>query len=231
MLGAMRGKHTYQLLMVTIFSLVLTLILSLQVSAVDDVDNSITLTFIDGVTLEVDVSTIVEEITLPANGETYTYSEIQSNSINDLETMGSIKYAIKDLVRDQLELSFPNAQITSLQKLPTYSSPTFIDSYRIQLTSAHFQLNESVDSTDLINGLYDCGAHIDYLFPLHSDVGWNSTYVFELPSHITYKITTGDVHQNTITWKVKTFGEMNIKEAEMTLYTRTQHILLHSIHQ
>ncbi len=187
----------------------------------DNVVNDVELDFDDGVLLKVTLETQVYEVTLPANGKVYSASEIQSISVNNPEMMGAIKISVKGLNSDQLQESFPSATIISLQELPTYSEGVFSDNYEIFLTSEFFMVNSSVNINDFVDGFLDSGASINYSFPLNSFAGWNNTYRFNLPSELTYKVTNGNVKQNSISWLVKTMGQSNIKQAEMTLNYKT----------
>ena len=199
MLGAMRGKNSYTVIIFFTFTLLSMLIMiSSEGKAIDNVINDVELEFDGGVLLQVSIETQVYDITLPANGKVYTASEIQSISTNNPEMMGAIKISVKGLNSDQLQDSFPSATITSLQELPTYSQGVFSDDYEIFLTSDFFMVNSSVNINDLVNGLMDSGATINYSFPLQSYAGWNNTYRFNLPSTLTYKVTNGDVKQNSI---------------------------------
>ena len=199
-----------------IFSIILTLF-SISVSALDQVETDIELEFIDGTHLDIDVTLDVSVVTLPANGASYTKSDIQTLANTNPEMMGAIKISVKGLMVDQLKESFPESVITSLQELPTYSSGVFTDSYRLNFLPEFFSLNESVDADAFVNGFLDCGAYINYTYTLKSYAGWNQSYAFILPKYIEYKRTNGDVKQNIITWTVKTTGEPNDKDAQLTL--------------
>lgn len=215
----MRGKRSLVAMISFVFCLGVTIFIfscnSAQAS--DNVISNVLLDVVDGVSFNVLSSADVFEVTLPANGVTYSKSEIQAISSNNPEMMGAIKYAVKDLISDQLEASFPYAVVSSLQELPTYSLGVFSDTYKVQLTNDFFSLNKSVETSDFINGMLDCGAIVNYSFPLRSFDGWNNTYVFQLPSNITYKKTNGDVQQSQITWKVLTQGAANEKIADVSL--------------
>jgi len=218
MLGAMRGKYCYAIMIFFTFCLLSVLVIeSHNVRAIDNVENEVLLAFDNGVFLQVSLTTRVYEITLPANGMIYTSSEIQSISSSNPEMMGAIKISVKGLNSDQLQESFPLATITSLQELPVYSQGVFTDEYEIFLSSDFFMVNTSINIEDLIIGLLDSGAAVNYSFPLQSYRGWNHTYHFELPTFLTYKVTNGNVKQNIITWHVQTMGESSVKQAEMNL--------------
>lgn len=168
----------------------------------DRVSCEFTVDMINGTQLSIQVNAEVQRITLSASGNTYTKSEIQTFSTSNPETMGAIKYAIKTAISDQIRGSFPGSKIETDHDLPIYSSSFFSDSYRVFLSPTFFSLNETVNASELVNGLLDCGAVINYSIPLKASLGWNNTYVFVLPEYLSYKLTTGTVKQEKITWKV-----------------------------
>ena len=195
----------------------LILFFTLSVSALDKVETDIEFEFIDGTHLDIGVTLDVTKVTIPANGVSYTKTEIQSLANSNPEMMGAIKISVKGLMLDQLMDSFPESTIISLQELPTFSSGLFTDSYRLSFQPEFFSLNSSVDSDLFVNGFLDCGAYVNYTYTLKSYAGWNQTYTFVLPEHIVYKRTNGNVQQNRITWTVVTSGKPNQKDAQLTL--------------
>jgi hypothetical protein len=200
-----------------LFACVVVLIFCLSVSASDQVQTEVLFEIIDGTHMNIDVNVEVYSITLPANGITYTRSEIQSLSVSNPEMMGAIKISVKGLTLNQLKESFPESLIVSLDELPTYNAGVFSDSYRLSYLPSFFSLNESVDIDSYVNGFMDCGAFINYTFTLKSYDGWNQSFTFILPPSIDYKQTNGEVQQNHITWIVKTTGMPTEKNAQITL--------------
>ena len=178
--------------------------------------------FVTGTDLKISVTLDVDEITV--FGITYDGSGIQTVANNDLETMGAIKLRLRQLLGGQIESSFEYASVTALNAKPTYENTEFHDEYGINLTSAFFGLNETVNSHDFINGVMDMGAVVNYTFNLQAEPGWSNTYMFTLPSSMDYKRTTGSVNGNKIQWDVKnrdgehpnTLAELSIKLADPT---------------
>ena len=218
MFDGMVGNIRYLSVMVGfLFACFVVLILCLSVSATDQVQTEVVFDIIDGTHMAIEVDVDVYSITLPANGITYTRSEIQSLSVSNPEMMGAIKISVKGLALSQLKESFPESLIVSLDELPTYDSGIFSDSYRLSYLPSFFSLNESVDIDSYVNGFMDCGAYINYTFTLKSYAGWNQSFTFILPPSIDYKQTNGEVQQNQITWIVKTGGIPAEKNAQITL--------------
>jgi len=184
----------------------------------DMVSCEFTVDVLSGTQVSIQVTADVQMITLSASGNTYTKSQIQSFSTSNPETMGAIKYAIKTAVSDQIRGSFPYCEIKTENDLPVYSSPFFSDSYRVSLSAPFFSLNETANASEVVNGLMDCGAVINYSIPLKASFGWNNTYVFVLPDDLSYKRTTGTVKQEKISWKVfNSDGNTPERIAELSL--------------
>jgi len=218
MLDGMKGIIRYVSAMAWFtFVSIFLLILCLSVSALDQVETDIEFEFLDGTNLDIDVTVDVYSVTLPANGVTYTQNDIQSLSNGNPEMMGAIKISVKGLVLDQLQASFPNSDIISIQELPIFSSGVFTDTYRLSFLPSFFSLNESVDVDDFVNGFLDCGAYVNYSFTLKSYAGWNQSYSFTILGPIGYKRTNGNVQQNKINWVLKTAGKPSEKNAQLTI--------------
>ncbi|RLF42481.1 MAG: hypothetical protein DRN12_00080 [Thermoplasmata archaeon] len=163
----------------------------------------------------------VEKIYLSASELTYTAEEIADLANNNPEILGAIKYALKDFILNQLRESFKEAKITPLKELPTYEDNLFHDEYKIDLTPKFFSLNDSIDIYNLINGLLNIGGIVNYSFPLHAEEGWKNIYKFILPTHLTFKRTTGLVKNNEITWIVDNKdGLINLRKAELSLMSK-----------
>lgn len=165
------------------------------------VDANFDIEFVTGTDLKICVSLDVSEITV--FGNTYDSNGIQTVANDDLQTLGAIKLRLRQLLEEQIELSFEYAIITSLKDKPTYENTLFYDEYGINLTSAFFGLNETVNSHDFINGVLDLDAIVYYAFSFHAESGWNNTYTIVLPEFMNYKSTTGSAENNRIQWKVK----------------------------
>jgi hypothetical protein len=64
-------------------------------------------------------------------------------------------------------------------------------------------MNKTVNIPNLINGVLDLGAKVNYTFNLTANSGWNNTYTIILPNNILYQRTTGSVNGNKINWDLK----------------------------
>lgn len=207
-----------------VFALGLLLLLTVSVTYVqaaetpkDLVSCEFTVNVVNGAFFSIQVNADVQSFTLEASGKTYTASDIQGFSTSNPEKMGMIKYAIKTALSSQIRESFPGSDIQTDQELPSYASSGFLDSYNITLSPTFFSLNESVNAVDVVNGLMDCGATVNYTISLKASAGWNNTYVFVLSDDIGYRRTTGVVKQDRITWKVLNWdGNTPLKDAEVT---------------
>jgi hypothetical protein len=188
-------------------------------SSSDNIDALFTISLRDGVVADVSCIIDVGQISLSASGKTYTKAEIASVASSSPEMLGAIKYALKDKISNQLSESFPNASVTSNTELPMYQDQRFLDEYILVFSSSFFNLNQSVDSNDFINGMLDVGFTVNYSFQLSALEGWNNTYTVLIPNSLTYKQTTGKVQGNTIQWELKNWdGSHPINEAGTSLY-------------
>jgi hypothetical protein len=186
------------------------------------VDAQFDIEFISGTKLKLNVIMDVKQITVFSS--TYGKSEIQVLANDDLETMGAIKLRLRQMLEEQIEVTFEFADITALMNKPTYENGQFYDEYSIILNSAFFDLNRSINTSDFINGLLDMDAVIFYDFTFHAVLGWNNSYEIILSEHMTYRYTTGSVENNRIRWELKNsdgansevLAEISIKFIEPT---------------
>lgn len=138
-----------------------------------------------------------------------TYNNIELHDIatssnhSDAETLGAIKLTLRNLLKNQIKNSFENATVVSTIEKPSYKSSYFYDEYKVNLTSAFFILNDTINAQDLISGVLDLDAIVNYTFNLQAEYGWNNTYIFTLPESIKYRYTTGIVNLGKISWTVK----------------------------
>ncbi len=187
-------------------------------SSNDQIEGSFRVTVENGIDFDMVFTGDVEKITLSASGKTYTQAQIHSISSSNPEVMGAIKYAIKDKISTQLQQSFPKAEITSETELPSYKDQLFHDQYTITLTNGFFDLNQSINAQDFINGMLDVGAVVNYSFSLTASDGWNNSFTVVLPDNIGYKRTTGKVTGDEIFWEVLNGkGDQPSKNAEVAL--------------
>lgn len=141
-----------------------------------------------------------------------------STNQSDIETLGAIKLTLRNLLKNQIKNSFINSTIEAAVEKPYYENTYFKDEYKVNLTSAFFGLNQTVNSQELINGVLDMDAIVFYYFNLQAEHGWNNTYTFSLPDNIKYRYTTGSVESEKIKWMVKNREGLNpVSPAEISL--------------
>ncbi len=187
----------------------------------DNIEADLEVEILNGVNFSVKLKVEIMNIFLEASGVTYSGVDIQDIADSNPEIMGAIKYALKNMVMQQLKKVFNGALIQPKLELPNYENGVFQDEYEIKLLPKFFDINDTINLHDLINGLIDVGGIVNYTFSLHPKEGWRIKYLFKLPSQLTYKRTTGSVKNNVITWIVdnKTGGSLG-EEAKLSLLSR-----------
>jgi hypothetical protein len=176
-------------------------------SSDSQVEATLTCTFETGSRLTIHASMIVNRID-NVYDKTYDRGTIESIATSDLEVMGVIKQRLRDSVKDQLETAFPFAEVAALNR-PTYAQPYFLDEFKVNLTTAFFRYNHSLNLTNFINGVLDMGANVSYHFHLQAEQGWNTTYVYVLPDTLTLAYAnTPDTNpgSNTVTWLIRNWN-------------------------
>jgi hypothetical protein len=166
--------------------------------------------------LQISVTLDVSEITV--FDHTYYSSDIQNAATNDLESMGAIKLRLRQLLEEQLESSFEDAVITALNEKPTYENTVFYDEFGVNLTSAFFSMNETVNTYDFINGVLDMGAKVFYEFTFQAELGWDNIYTVTLPTSMFPPYTNGKKDGDRIQWEVKNeYGFQYSTTAELSV--------------
>ena len=183
--------------------------------AEDEIENkvnaSIDIEFATGTDLNVNIAMDVYQLT---TDKTYDASGIKNASEQEL---GAFRLKLYLMLEEQLEEIFVNANILNFT-MPTFDGDKFNEDFNVELISSFFNLNETVNSENFINGVLDIGAIVNYTFNLQTEQGWNNTYTIILPESIGYKRTTGSVKNNRIQWKVKNGdGEHLRKLAEISI--------------
>jgi len=185
------------------------------------------------ITITMDVSKIKT-----AFGTTYDGIGIQnlasSTNYSDIEDMGAIKSILRQLLDKQISGSFEKANFTASIAKPYYESGLFKSEYIVNLTSSYFGLDEAVDAYNLVNGILDMGAIVNYSLNLKAESGWNNTYIFNLGPSLTFKRTTGTLSGNSILWVVKnwngnnpgTTAELQLKKINPTTRLESEDIFL-----
>ena len=184
--------------------------------------------FVSGTDILVDIVMDVDRLT---TDRTYTADEI--NVATDLE-MGALRYELYLMLKSQLEHVFPHANLLNFS-MPEYRDERFHESLGVQLTAAFFELNETVNAHDIINGVLDMDAVVLYSFDFQAENGWNNTYTVILPDSMTFRNTTGTVNGNQIQWALtnwngthpSTTGWLSLQSTNPTThYTQDEDILL-----
>jgi len=186
------------------------------------VEATLTCTFESGSHLTVHSQMIVNRID-NIYDKSYDRQTIESIATSDLEVMGSIKQRLRDTVKEQIETAFPNSEISAVDR-PVYAQPYFIDDFNVNLTTAFFQYNRSLNLTNFINGVLDMGANVTYHFHLQTADGWNTTYSYILPNRmILAYANTQETNQNsnTITWNILNWSGANSgKDAVLSIRSK-----------
>lgn len=200
----MRDRKTLPIIIVLL--IFFSAFISLNVRS-DEVENSISsrfdITFETATYLKVKVTMDVNKITLEgAKKKTYTDSEISSIAENDLIKLGTIIQQINIDLSEQITSTFPDTNIDSPYDIPYYEDELFKNEYTINLTNNFFGLNESIDTSDFINGLINMGAVVNFSFNLNAHEGWLNTYSMSMNSPLLRHYTNGEETANTIRWIV-----------------------------
>jgi len=175
------------------------------------VDASFDIEFVNGTYLNVDITMNVYEIT---TDKTYTAEEIKTAG---LEELGAIKLALYLELKSQLEEVFENADISNFE-MPQYDDEKFNEVLNVELTSSFFEMNDSVNAHDFINGVLDMDAQVNYSFNLQAESGWNNTFKFILPESMDLKFANTDdfdSHKNEITWTLENWDDRNPSKLAM----------------
>lgn len=168
------------------------------------VEATITCTFDAGAGLSVRADMIVNRINV--FDTIYDRQSIEDMSATNPYIMGAIMLRLHDAVKTLVETAFPNAEVDTLNTMPSYQKPYFIDDFRVTLTPAYFQHSGSLNLTNVIMGFLDMGATVTYHFNLHVQQGWNATFVYALPSSMRLAYAnTADTNPdtNTVIWVVR----------------------------
>jgi len=176
-----------------------------------NVDATITCTFETGAQLTVRTHMIVNSINV--FDTTYDGQSIENMATTNPYIMGAIMLRLHELVKTQIESAFTNAEVDTVNTIPLYEKPYFIDDFRVNLTASFFRYNGSMNFTNFISGALDMGAIVTYFFNLQAEPGWNTTYIYALPTTMTLAYantpdTTPD--SNKVTWIVKNLEGNNI---------------------
>jgi hypothetical protein len=176
---------------------------SAQSATGDNIEATLTCRFVSGAHLMVESQMLVNSIEV--FDTRYTRQSIEEIAASNQIIMGAIMLRLHDTVKAQIETAFTNADVDTINEIPRYEAPFFLDEFQVNLTAAFFRYNGSLNLTDFINGVLDMGATVAYSFDLSSAQGWNTSFVFSLPDTmiLAYANTADtDPETNTIRWKI-----------------------------
>jgi hypothetical protein len=154
----------------------------------------------------------------------YDRQEIEGMAGTNPYVMGAIMLVLHESVKTQVSTAFANAVVDTTRTMPSYETPYFIDDFQVNLTPAFFQYNRSLNLTSFIAGMLDMGATVTYHFDLQAEQGWNTTFVFVLPSMTMLSYAnTADTNPdtNTVTWVARNWeGNDTGKDAIISLQAK-----------
>ena len=187
-----------------------------------NVEATFSCSFDSGAQLSVRARMVVNRISV--FDTVYDRTQIESMAGTNPYVMGAIMLVLHESVKTQVSTAFPNAVVDATLTMPSYETPYFIDDFQVNLTPAFFQYNGSLNLTSFIPGVLDMGAVITYHFDLHAERGWNTTFVFVLPSTTMLSYAnTADTNPdlNTVTWMVRNWeGNDTGKDATVSLQAK-----------
>jgi len=193
-----------------------------SVGAEDPINNDINATFnielASATNFSVNIEIMVNKLTLSGSGVTYTGEEIDLIATTDPLILGAIEYELQILTKNTLTQSFEKTNVKPLKVLPSYENSKFYNNFSVDLTSSYFNMEETVDTYNLVNGVLDMSAYVNYSFNLKAETGWKNNYIFNLGNTFSFVRTTGSVQGTNIGWEIENSGGNNPEvEAEMQL--------------
>jgi hypothetical protein len=189
---------------------------------IDLVEATLTCNFDSGTHLTVRAHIIVNSINV--FDTVYDRQAIENMATTNPYVMGAIMLRLHESVKTQILTAFTDADVDTMNTMPSYENPYFIDDFQVNLTPAFFKYNGSLNLTDFIPGVLDMGATAIYHFDLQAEHGWTTTYVYTLPSFmvLAYANTADtDLNINKVTWVVRnSYGNDTGIEATLTLQSK-----------
>lgn len=186
------------------------------------VDAIVTCSFESGSHLHVQTQMLVHNINV--FDTQYSKQAIEEMSSTNPYVMGAIMLRLHESVKAQVEGAFTYAQVNTVNMIPSYQKPYFIDEFQVNLTPAFFQYTGSLDLKNFINGFLDMGATVTYEFSLNAEQGWNTTFQYVLPKTLTLAYAnTADTNPetNTVTWVIRNWAGTDAgKEAMLSVQSK-----------
>ena len=193
-----------------------------RATADSNVEATITCRFETGAQLIVRSQMIVNSINV--FDTTYDRQAIENMATTNPYIMGAIMLRLHESVKTQIESAFTNAAVDTINAMPLYEKPFFIDDFQVNLTAAFFRYNGSMNFTNFISGVLDMGATATYHFNLQAEHGWNTTYMYVLPNTMTLAFAnTPDTNPDTnkVTWVVRNWdGNDTGKDAMLSMKSK-----------
>jgi hypothetical protein len=209
--GVMQLERLITLLICS--SIFLSFIIIGTVSAEDSIENLVEATFniefITGTDLNIIITINAEKLT---TDKTFSADEIKSASPQELGALGYLLYI---MLESQLAVTFENAEIKDFE-IPKFNGNIFYEELNVSLSSSFFDLDDSVNIDDFINGILDISALVNYSLVLQAEPGWNNTYNVDLGDDLEFKRTTGTPSGKYLVWIAKNWnGAIQNKVAEI----------------
>jgi len=195
-------------MMVSILVVSLFLVLE-SASAQDTTENIVNASFNIEMRSATDFKIYIDMSVIQAEAFDVTYSSSEIHALttstnqDDIEALGVIKSNLHNSLNNQIKNTFQGANVTPLKAKPVYTSGKFNEEYNVNLTSEFFNMAETINAHDFINGMLDVGAHVRYNLSLKADPGWDITYSFDLGEKLEYQLTDGKLKNNIIEWTVR----------------------------
>jgi len=188
----------------------------------DLVEAILTCNFDSGTHLTIRAQMIVNRINV--FDTIYDRQAIENMATTNPYIMGAIMLRLHESVKTQIQTAFTDADVDTMNTMPSYENLYFIDDFQVTLTPAFFQYNGSLNLTDFIPGALDMGATATYTFYLQTEHGWNTTYVYTLPSFMVLAYAnTADLDPiiNKVMWIVRNLqGNDTGKQATLSLQSK-----------
>jgi hypothetical protein len=195
-------------------SIILLSFLFISTAAAEDtienlVEATFNIEFISGSELNIIISIDPQKLT---TDKIFTREEIKSATPQQI---GAFGYLIYLMLENQLFVTFENAEINDFE-IPSFDGDKFTEELNVSLSPSFFDLDESVNIDDFINGILDISALVNYSFNLQAEPGWNNSYRIYLGDNLEFKRTTGTPTDKYIEWMVRNWdGSIQKKIAEI----------------
>jgi len=194
-------------------TLLLSFIIISSVAAEDEIENLVEATFyiefISGSELNIEIILNPEKLT---TDRIFSLEEIKSATAQQIGALGYLLYI---MLEKQLDVTFENAEIKNFE-IPEFDGNKFTEELNVSLSPSFFNLDNSVNVENFIDGVLDISALVNYSFNLYAETGWNNTYRIYLGDNLDFKRTSGTPSGKYIEWMVRNWeGTIENKIAEI----------------